>query len=456
MIDQIYDADGERERLVELFARRYVGMLRAVHQLLGIALNLDPNGWRLDDSAVRRVVLETRARAVRVDQTTQLAISAMLAEGQSRGLSTWELANGTADGEYAGIDGLFKQTWRSRGQTVARTELLYAQNVVALDRYHASGIIHEVEARDGGTTDSDGFCESRNGRRYPMNNPPEQAHPNAVLAGARFVPYGRLRSMVAADFDGLAVRITIQCPADGGFANGESSSDSGFTHARGMEGSDLGVMHAGAVRRVVTTTIGLNHPVLTRRGFVKAGLLNEGDDVVYDLRVDRALAMKSGYSDLEEMPFVEDAFATVRALSRHSSVPATGNDLHGDGVFCQGEIEVVFPERKLLNEWDLGVLEELGEHDLVGANVQLHAEPRGRASIKYFERVRLAATSRMRGGSVRPVHDFAFAKVVGVELVSFTGRAFDASTDYSLYCNDGIVVSNCTLALIPIVDEHPI
>jgi len=180
-LQSVYDADAERERLVELFARRYVGMLRAVHQLLGAALNLNPDGWRLDDSAVRRVILEAQARAVKVDQTTQTAISAMLAEGQMRGLSTWEMANGTSDGTYPGIEGLFKRTWASRGQTVARTELAQAQRTVAVDRYLASGIIHEVEARDGGTADQDDLCEARNGRRYPMNNPPELAHPNCTL-----------------------------------------------------------------------------------------------------------------------------------------------------------------------------------------------------------------------------------------------------------------------------------
>lgn len=164
-----------------LFQGRYIAMLKAMHGLVARALNLTPDEFRLDDSSVRRAILEAGARAVVVDASTQKQIAAVLAEGQRLGLSTWEIANGTADGTFTGIEGLFRQTWRSRAETVARTELQTAQAAAAINRFRTSGLVTTVEARDGGTADSDDFCEARNGKLYPISNPPQLAHPNCVL-----------------------------------------------------------------------------------------------------------------------------------------------------------------------------------------------------------------------------------------------------------------------------------
>jgi len=172
----VWDSDMERQRLVEVFAQRYVGMLKSMHGLVGRALNLRPDEFRLDDSAVRRAILEAGARAVVVDTQTQKAIASVLAEGQAQGLSAWEIANGTKD--FPGIEGLFKETWRSRGETVARTELGTAQRAASVNRFRASGLVSMVEAADG---DEDQPCAARNGQRYPLSNAPPLAHPNCTL-----------------------------------------------------------------------------------------------------------------------------------------------------------------------------------------------------------------------------------------------------------------------------------
>lgn len=155
--------------------KRYGGMLRAVHGLMTRALNRGT--WPLDDVSIRHFLLEARARAVVVDVTTQFAISAMIADGVRRGLSKFEIANGTADGSYRGIEGLFKETWKNRGLTVARTELGHAQLRASVDRFSAVGI-KEVIAHDG---DFDPNCNARNGRRYPINNSPDLLHPNCTV-----------------------------------------------------------------------------------------------------------------------------------------------------------------------------------------------------------------------------------------------------------------------------------
>jgi hypothetical protein len=172
----VWDAELERASLTNLFFGRYGGMLRAVHGLLTKAYgrNIPPP----DNVAIRHMLLEARARAVQVDTTTQFAISAVIAEGTRRGLTVREIAYGTTDGSYPGIEGLFERTWARRSETVARTELQHAMLRANVDRFRALGGVTGYRAADG---DWDAPCASRNGRIYPLDNPPEMNHPNCRL-----------------------------------------------------------------------------------------------------------------------------------------------------------------------------------------------------------------------------------------------------------------------------------
>jgi hypothetical protein len=146
-LDGLYDQEDERGRLLRLFAGRYASMLRAVNDLLERSVGVPAGTFRLDDPAVRHFILtQAVTRVVRIDDTTQTALRAAIAAGQELGLSSWEIANGTADGSFPGIEGLFAETWRSRHVTVARTELQYAQLAASIDRFRASGIVAGVTA----------------------------------------------------------------------------------------------------------------------------------------------------------------------------------------------------------------------------------------------------------------------------------------------------------------------
>lgn len=171
-----WDAELERARLTNIFFGQYGGMLRAVHGLMTRAYNR--NIPVPDNVAIRHMLLEARARAVQVDTVTQFSISAMIAEGTRRGLNVREIAYGTADGSFPGIEGLFERTWRSRPETVARTELQHAMVRATVDRGRAMGATG-FRASDG---DWDATCAGRNGARFPLDNPPSPSHPNCRLS----------------------------------------------------------------------------------------------------------------------------------------------------------------------------------------------------------------------------------------------------------------------------------
>lgn len=175
-LEHLRDDDLERELLEAIFILWYGTMLKAVHTLTLRVFNLGP--VPLDDPSIRRFLLEAKTAAAGVDATTRKAIAERLAEGARLGLTPHQIAYGTND--FPGIDGLFKNTWNGRAGTVARTELQKAQLAATVDRFRqlGKGIVTHVRAHDG---DFDAKCQARNGKLYPISNPPDLLHPNCRL-----------------------------------------------------------------------------------------------------------------------------------------------------------------------------------------------------------------------------------------------------------------------------------
>jgi hypothetical protein len=177
-VDDVYDADAEQARLRVLLEDAYAGVLRAVNAVVAQAFS-GMVTLRLDDPAVRRILQEAASRVVGIDETTRAAIRVMLAQGHEAGYSAWQIAHGVPEDNFPGIDGLFKDSWASRGETIARTELQHAQVRSAVDRYHATGLVDKVELVDG---EDDEPCKSRNGKIVPLEQVPGLGHPRCTLA----------------------------------------------------------------------------------------------------------------------------------------------------------------------------------------------------------------------------------------------------------------------------------
>ena len=88
-------------------------------------------------------------------------------------------------------------------------------------------------------------------------------------------------------------------------------------------------------------TVTINHPVLTSRGFVRAGALREGDNVLCEpLDVHRRSA-RWDVQDKDSPPTIEQVFDSIAAQgSSLRSVPGR-RDFYGDARFFKGEVEVV-------------------------------------------------------------------------------------------------------------------
>jgi hypothetical protein len=179
-IDAIYDADAEQEALAILLEPRYMAMLRSVHELVAATFPTMEN-FRLDDPATRAQLAHAAEQVVRIDETTRTALRHLLALGQERGYSAWELANGVPKDGFPGIEGLFRETWKGRALTVARNELAVAQLEASKERYRATGLVDRLQLRDGTGTAPDQPCLDRNGQVVPLSANPQQLHIQCTL-----------------------------------------------------------------------------------------------------------------------------------------------------------------------------------------------------------------------------------------------------------------------------------
>lgn len=178
-VDDVYDAEDEQERLAAVVQPWYERMLRGMHELVRSAF-LEVQGFLLDDEATRMILNAAAERVVLIDQATRSAVRDQLREGQLRGYSAFQIANGVSGEDYRGIDGLFATTWKNRAQTVAFNELAEAQHTSAMNRYAATGLVERVELVEN--EDTDAPCASRNGTVVPLSSNPQRLHVNCRLS----------------------------------------------------------------------------------------------------------------------------------------------------------------------------------------------------------------------------------------------------------------------------------
>lgn len=192
--------------------------------------------------------------------------------------------------------------------------------------------------------------------KWEHTSHPGLLHPNAVLEGSTFAAYGLVNEFVSSVFDGPAVKLTTS---------------------------------------VGEITIGPNHPMFTRRGFVRAREINEGDELVYDLRSENPAV----HSNFKQMPTIEDVFAAIVPISLATTIPSMSTYFHGDGIFCKGEVKIVWPTGELWPVFYPGCLEQFREFNFAGSDMELFFVP-GLGSLEFgFYRNRLSSSCPVCGSS---------------------------------------------------------
>jgi hypothetical protein len=96
-----------------------------------------------------------------------------------------------------------------------------------------------------------------------------------------------------------------------------------------------------------------NHPILTENGWVNAGLLKEGDNVVSRAILDRKTS--SCPNPDHDVARIENLFDTLLHSGDVFEFPASAGYFHGD--VSDGEVEVVFPKGLLRDDVEASFLE---------------------------------------------------------------------------------------------------
>lgn len=304
------------------------------------------------------------------------------------------------------------------------------------------------------------ICAPLDGREVPYNetfdgidNPP--AHVNCILPGNEVV----IPDLVAAAksyYVGRAVEITL--------ANWRS------------------------------ITVTENHPILTSRGWVAANRLREFDDVITTTDAKRiALSINPYYDDVPTR--IEEIFSSLKESDGvcSAAVKSSAKDFYGDGRFLDGNIDVVYSNRLLLDNGKIesAPAEELREAvfdrgnmrhiALAGNSALLHLGHRSLPSNSSRVRVpdhvfptlwagvfpsdehTCRDVTRLNSGSKyslshSPAIDTSLArqfllrfsglvaseKIVKISNFDFSGHVYDLQSDmYELYTCNTVIVKNC-------------
>jgi hypothetical protein len=346
----------------------------------------------------------------------------------------------------------------SRAEVIANTEMNRAMTTASVQTYEAAGI-EEVEWL--AEADACPECEANaDASPYPLDGGEEPpAHPSCFPAGTLVTAEG-VRGSTARWFDGELIEI---------------------------------ITNAGCLLAVTP-----NHPILTSEGWVAAGELAEGSNVISGecLELIGALVDPHNYDTPTLIEKVAVALGGTGAVSS-VSVPTSPEDFHGDGA--GSEISVVRTDSLLRYGYD-GALIEPDCEELLGWGCSKLADLAGVGALDLLiERMSPATSCHVCGRSVRNAllpssarllqtvsssnvadRDVAFMQsageglAVGAELASelldrfpgdvildpvvsvrrypFAGHVYNLQTVSGWYIANGILAHNCRCALAPVVN----
>jgi SPP1 gp7 family putative phage head morphogenesis protein len=285
-----------------------------------------------------------------IDETTRASLNDLVGQALQEGWSNDELAAQIEDGETFGP---------YRAEMIARTETAFADVQGNLAGWRESGVVDSkqwVVAQDEVCDDClalDGQVVGLDGS-FPGGDPP--LHPNCFLPGTVVSAAGVTRHLERW-FEGEIVRVLI-------------------------EGQD-------------PLAVTPNHPILTRRGWVPAGQLEEGEDVflVTDPGAFVRVCDPQDHHMQARIEEVADALLVAGGVPA-VSVPVAAEHFHGDGSPGQ-EVRIVGANRGLDLAPDPGSMEQPMQPKLMLTDADLERFAGGCYAGSVFEAVGLPTDGLM-------------------------------------------------------------
>ena len=119
------------------------------------------------------------------------------------------------------------------------------------------------------------------------------------------------------------------------------------------------VIQTAAGRKLTCTP---NHPILTGRGWVAAGLLDVGGNIISDRLSHGRAGINGNHQDVPTTihDVIESAFGSGKV--RPVPMPVTARDFHGDGI--GSDVAIVWAKSLLSGEFNTSRPEHVAKHDL--------------------------------------------------------------------------------------------
>jgi len=293
-----------------------------------------------------------------------------------------------------------------------------------------------------------------------INTPP--GHPHCLLPGTKVIARDVIAAM-RANYSGRAIKVR--------FASGA----------------------------VVSVTE--NHRFLTPQGFIAAKLLGKGSYVLGGVDGQMGTFDRGNPNDYDRPTVVDEVFNSL-IMSRSvvsRGVPVSPEHLHGDGLFCKGDVDVVWTDGllryahetetlkhnhqlPLCAAWDSLKLDGLSDLDAMQVGLSLashgimgglapslaligggkaHACEHGFTSITPSETCLLepiangaaADTETISGLLNRFSGLVALNQVVDVDGFNYSGHVYDLQTSSGIYNCNGVYTSNCRCGMTAVLED---
>ena len=238
-----------------------------------------------------------------------------------------------------------------------------------------------------------------------------------------------------------------------------------------------------------------NHMILTDRGFARANLLSQGDNVISSALTEGIVSKNPDHDNV--ISTISDVFdASLKSLGRTThSMPASPEYFHGDGRFCYGNIDIIFTDSLLRNTLESRILKHIENYFLDSAKFPVFFDSRSNLASMLIA-LSLAADGIVSGFNISEILSFSpstmnelqrffntasynariekaamyrnstnpqtvsnallafspvvrFDNIIGVEIAPYHGDVYDVNTMSTVYTTNGIISSNCYCVLIP-------
>lgn len=316
-----------REALINAWVEAGASAFDLVRAQLG--KSEDDLPYDTDRPAVRRMFDKIGDRVKGIEGTTRDRLGTMIERGVNEGLSMGDLAKLIEADE----SGAFNS---ARAMMIARTETGTAYNLMSLAGYKEGGVEKVlIFDGDGCGWDEHDDTDLADGSVRTLEDAEDHplAHPNCFV-GSTQVCAPNVRAAFARWFEGEVV-----------------------------------VLRTALDNQITVTP---NHPILTSRGWVAAGLLEQGDYVVSCADPQRVATLVDPDNDYVPSRIEEVARAVLEASGGPSrTMPSATVAFHGDG--SGSDVYVVGTNGLCQNSWDAARLKHGGKVPFTLSDVGLGA-----------------------------------------------------------------------------------